>query len=73
MRQALGGQEGPPDDWTMTANMIREAGKKILSMSSGRKGDKETWWWNEEIQDAKRKRLAKRRRDTERTEERRQE
>lgn len=43
-------------------------------MSSGRKVDKETWWWNEEVQECiQRKRLAKKKWDTERTEESRQE
>ncbi|MCJ8749607.1 hypothetical protein PDJAM_G00178230 [Pangasius djambal] len=44
-------------------------------MSSGRrKEDKETWWWNEEVQDSiQRKRLAKKKWDMDRTEENRQE
>ena len=44
LRQALGGQEVLPDDWMTTANVIREIRKKVLGVSSGRKGDKETWW-----------------------------
>ncbi|GAA6086929.1 uncharacterized protein LOC117599788, partial [Tachysurus ichikawai] len=50
-----------PDDWETTAEVIRETGRKVLGVSSGRrKEDKETWWWNEEIQDSiQRKRLAK--------------
>ncbi|KAK3574787.1 hypothetical protein QTP86_018314 [Hemibagrus guttatus] len=37
-------------------------------------GDKETWWWNEEVQDSiQRKRLAKKKWDMDRTEENRQE
>ena len=42
-RQALGGQEVLPDDWMTTTNVIRETGKRVLGMSSGRKTDKETW------------------------------
>ena len=43
-------------------------------MLAGRKADKETWWWNEEVQAYfQRKRLAKKKWNTERTEERRQE
>ncbi|MCJ8739627.1 hypothetical protein PDJAM_G00049210 [Pangasius djambal] len=39
-----------------------------------RKEDKETWWWNEEVQDSiQRKRLAKKKWDMDRTEENRQE
>ncbi|KAK3543525.1 hypothetical protein QTP70_023635, partial [Hemibagrus guttatus] len=55
--------------------MIRETGRKVLGVSSGRrKEDKETWWWNEEVQDSiQRKRLAKKKWDMDRTEENRQE
>ncbi|KAK3513803.1 hypothetical protein QTP70_028878 [Hemibagrus guttatus] len=75
LRQALGGQVVLPDDWETTAEMIRETGRKVLGVSSGRrKDDKETWWWNEEVQDSiQRKRLAKKKWDMDRTEENRQE
>ena len=32
-----------PDDWTTTANVIRETGRRVLGVSTGRKVDKETW------------------------------
>ncbi|KAK3525567.1 hypothetical protein QTP70_000462 [Hemibagrus guttatus] len=75
LRQALGGQVVLPDDWETTAEVIRETGRKVLGVSSGRKKeDKETWWWNEEVQDCiQRKRLAKKKWDMDRTEENRQE
>ncbi|KAK3559367.1 hypothetical protein QTP86_012778 [Hemibagrus guttatus] len=75
LRQALGGQVVLPDDWETTAEVIRETGRKVLGVSSGRrKEDKETWWWNEEVQDSiQRKRLAKKTWDMDRTEENRQE
>ncbi|KAK3565550.1 hypothetical protein QTP86_011915 [Hemibagrus guttatus] len=75
LRQALGGQVVLPDDWETTAEVIRETGRKVLGVSSGRrKEDKETWWWNEEVQDSiQRKRLAKKKWDMDRTEENRQE
>ncbi|KAK3553823.1 hypothetical protein QTP70_012209 [Hemibagrus guttatus] len=75
LRQALGGQVVLPDDWETTAEVIRETGRKVLGVSSGRrKEDKETWWWNEEVQDSiQRKRLAKKKWDMYRTEENRQE
>ncbi|KAK3562738.1 hypothetical protein QTP86_006514 [Hemibagrus guttatus] len=75
LRQALGGQVVLPDDWETTAEVIRETGRKVLGVSSGRrKEDKETWWWNEEVQDSiQRKRLAKKKGDMDRTEENRQE
>ncbi|KAK3513148.1 hypothetical protein QTP70_007482 [Hemibagrus guttatus] len=64
-----------PDDWETTAEVIRETGRKVLGVSSGRrKEDKETWWWNEEVQDSiQRRRLAKKKWDMDRTEENRQE
>ncbi|XP_067359512.1 craniofacial development protein 2-like [Channa argus] len=67
LRQNLGGLEVLPDDWTTTANLIRETGRKVLGVSSGkRKADKETWWWNEEVQECiQGKRLAKKKWDTE--------
>ncbi|KAK3522272.1 hypothetical protein QTP86_000580 [Hemibagrus guttatus] len=57
------------------AEVIRETGRKVLGVSSGkRKEDKETWWWNEEVQDSvQRKRLAKKKWDMDRSEENRQE
>ncbi|KAK3549360.1 hypothetical protein QTP70_034599, partial [Hemibagrus guttatus] len=75
LRQALGGQVVLPDDWETTAEVIRETWRKVLGVSSGRrKEDKETWWWNEEVQDSvQRKRLAKKKWDMDRTEENRQE
>ncbi|KAK3555300.1 hypothetical protein QTP86_014985 [Hemibagrus guttatus] len=57
------------------SEVIRETGRKVLGVTSGRrKEDKETWWWNEEVQDSiQRKRLAKKKWDMDRTEENRQE
>ncbi|KAK3522283.1 hypothetical protein QTP86_001624, partial [Hemibagrus guttatus] len=57
------------------AEVIRETGRKVLGVSSGRrKEDKETWWWNEKVQDSiQRKRLAKKKWDMDRTEKNRQE
>ncbi|KAK3539819.1 hypothetical protein QTP70_013333 [Hemibagrus guttatus] len=58
-----------------SGEVIRETGRKVLGVSSGkRKEDKETWWWNEEVQDSiQRKRLAEKKWDVDRTEENRQE
>ncbi|KAK3506883.1 hypothetical protein QTP70_030920, partial [Hemibagrus guttatus] len=69
LRQALGGQVVLPDDWEITAEVIRETGRKVLGVSSGRrKEDKETW--NKEVQDSvQRKRLAKKKWGMDRTEE----
>ncbi|KAK3514307.1 hypothetical protein QTP70_013636 [Hemibagrus guttatus] len=75
LRQALCGQVVLPDDWETTAEVIRETARKVMGVSSGRrKEDKETWSWNEEVQDSiQRKRLAKKKWDMDRTEENRQE
>ncbi|KAK3569869.1 hypothetical protein QTP86_006738 [Hemibagrus guttatus] len=75
LRQALGGQVVLPDNWETTAEVIRETGRKVLGVSSGRRKEgTETWWWNEEVQDSiQRKRLAKKKWDMDRTEENRQE
>lgn len=74
LRQALDGQEVLPADWTTTANVIRETGRRVLGVSSRRKVDKETWWWNGEVQECiQRKRFAKKKWDRERTGDSRQE
>ncbi|KAK3519746.1 hypothetical protein QTP70_003915 [Hemibagrus guttatus] len=51
-----------------------KSGGRRTQVDTGRKEDKETWWWNEEVQDSiQRKRLAKKKWDMDRTEENRQE
>ncbi|MCJ8749606.1 hypothetical protein PDJAM_G00178220 [Pangasius djambal] len=53
LKQALGGQVVLPDDWETTEEVIKVTGRKVLGVSSGRrKEDKETWWWNEGVQDS---------------------
>ncbi|KAI5619435.1 hypothetical protein C0J50_20832 [Silurus asotus] len=61
VRQGLSGGEEVLDDWAATAGVMREAARKVLGVTSGnRKQDKETWWWNEEVQESiRRKKLAK--------------
>ena len=71
----MDGNEELPDDWTITANVVRETARKVLGMSSKqRKEDKDTCWWDEEVQESIRnKRLAKKRWDIQRDEESKQE
>ncbi|KAK3532877.1 hypothetical protein QTP70_001380 [Hemibagrus guttatus] len=61
----------------LEGQMVVDFAKRMdmVGVSSGRrKEDKETWWWNEEVQDSiQRKRLAKKKWDMDRTEENRQE
>ena len=70
LKKALGGTKELPDDWVAAATVIRQTGRKVLGVSSGQvKDSKETWWWNEEVQEViQRKRLAKKKWDRERTE-----
>ena len=47
----LGGKDGLPYEWDKTAEMLRKTAETLLGVTFGkRKGDKETWWWNEEVQ-----------------------
>ena len=51
MTRILGGKDGLPDDWDKPAEMLRKTAKTVLGVTFGkRKGDKEIWWWNEEVQ-----------------------
>ena len=71
----LDGNEELPDDWTITANVVRETARKVLGMSSKqRKKDKDTCWWDEEVQESIRNKiLAKKMWDIQRDEESKQE
>ena len=41
------------DEWDKTAEMPRKTAKTVLGVTFGkRKGDRETWWWNEEVQES---------------------
>ncbi|KAK3532178.1 hypothetical protein QTP86_009192 [Hemibagrus guttatus] len=80
-RAGFGGVPLPTEevkDRDREENQVVEAekgGRNVLGVAFGRrKEDKETWWWNEEVQDSiQRKRLAKKKWDMDRTEENRQE
>ena len=51
MTRILGGKDGLPDEWDKTAEMLRKTAETVLGVTFGkRKGDKETWWWNEKVQ-----------------------
>ena len=57
----LGGKDGLPNEWDKTAEMLRKTAETVLGVTFGkRKGDKETWWWNEGVQESiKEKKEAK--------------
>ena len=47
----LDGQDEAGISWELMAKSVRETAWKVLGTSSGqRKENKETWWWNEEVQ-----------------------
>ena len=48
----MGSCEELPDGWVTTARGIRETGRRFGVSSGQRTGDKETWWWNEEVQES---------------------
>ena len=61
MTRTLGGKDRLPNEWDKTAEMLRKTAKTVLGVTFGkRKGDRETWWWNEEVQESiKEKKEAK--------------
>ena len=61
MIRTLGGKDGLPDEWDKTAEMLRKTTETVLRVTFGkRKKDRETWWWNEEVQESiKEKKEAK--------------
>ena len=49
----LGGKDRLPDEWDKTAEMLRRTTETVLGVTFGkRKRDRETWWWNEEVQES---------------------
>ncbi|XP_051779985.1 uncharacterized protein LOC127526866 [Erpetoichthys calabaricus] len=75
VRQTLGGSEGLPDSWETTADVVRVTARRVLGVTSAqRKEEKETWWWNGKVQESiQRKRMAKKKWDSLRDAESRQE
>ena len=51
MTRILGGKNRLPNKWDKTAELLKKAAETVLGVTFGkRKGDRETWWWNEEVQ-----------------------
>ena len=49
----LGSKDGLPYEWDKTPEMLRKTAEAVLGVIFGkRKGDKETWWWNKEVQES---------------------
>ena len=61
MTRILGGKDGLPDEWDKTAGMLRKTAETVLGVTFRKqKGDRETWWWNKEVQESiKEKKEAK--------------
>ena len=60
MTRILGGNDGLLDEWHKTAEILRKTAKIVLGMTfEKRKGDKETWWWNEEVQESIKEKKSK--------------
>ena len=59
--RTLGGKDGLPDEWDKTEEMLKKTAATVLGITFGkRKEDRETWWWNEEVQESiKEKKEAK--------------
>ena len=57
----LGGEDGLPDERDKTAEMLRKIVETVLGVTFGKqKGNRETRWWNEEVQESiKEKKEAK--------------
>ena len=57
----LGGENGLPDEWDKTAEMLRKTAEIVLGVTfEKQKGDRETWWWNKDVQESiKEKKEAK--------------
>ena len=53
MTRILGDKNGLPDELDKTAEMLRKTAETVLGVTFGKqKGDKETRWWNEEVQES---------------------
>ena len=61
MTRILKGKDGLLDEWNKTAEILKKIAKTALEVTFGkRKGDRETWWWNKEVQESiKEKKEAK--------------
>ena len=49
----LGGKNRLPNEWDKTAEMLRKTAETVLGVTFGkRKGDRETWWCKEKVQES---------------------
>ena len=53
MTRILRGEDGLPDEWDKTVEMLRKTVETVLGVTFGkRKPDRKTWQWNEELQES---------------------
>ena len=53
MTRILGGKDRLLNEWDKTTKMLRKTAETVLGVTFGkRKGDRETWWWNEKVQES---------------------
>ena len=51
LTRILGGKDRLPNEWDKTAEMLRKTAETVLGVTFGkRKGDRETWWWNGDME-----------------------
>ena len=49
--RVLGGEDGLPNEWDKTVEMLRKTAETVLGVTFGKpKGDRKTWW-NEKVQE----------------------
>ena len=49
-----------PGEWDKTAEMLKKIAETVLGVPFGKqKGDRETWWWNEEAREHKKEEAKK--------------
>ena len=47
----LESKNGLPNEWDKTVEMVRKTAETVLGVTFGkRKGDRKTWWWNDDVQ-----------------------
>ena len=58
--RTLGGKDGLPDEWDKTTKILRKTAETVLGVTfETRKGNRETWWWNEKVQENIKKKKGK--------------
>ena len=70
--RVLGGEDGLPDEWDKTAEMLRKTAETVLGVTFGKPKEERETWWNEVQENTKEKKEAKKAWDKIRVRQRRQ-